>query len=286
MLRCLMIMGGLALSALYSAASAELRGRVLEVIPEEQVLRVELSVVEEADAGDLSAGDTVDFRVSENNIEIGYGGRTIRGKARLQDGNLHLDRIFPLDGDGARALKDVNRKLREATATKSRREYVREGEYIPDFALIDQDGRFVQARQLQGNHFMLNFIFTRCAMPTMCPASTERMAKMQDQAREAGLDDLHFVTITFDPDFDSPAILRQYAEGYDIEPENYRLLTSASPKVIDDLLEQFGILTREEDGTINHTMATLLVDKNGRVAHRKEGSQWEVEAFLEEARDL
>lgn len=281
-----MIMGGLALSALYSAASAELRGRVLEVIPEEQVLRVELSVVEEADAGDLSAGDTVDFRVSENNIEIGYGGRTIRGKARLQDGNLHLDRIFPLDGDGARALKDVNRKLREATATKSRREYVREGEYIPDFALIDQDGRFVQARQLQGKPFMLNFIFTRCAMPTMCPASTERMAKMQDQAREAGLDDLHFVTITFDPDFDSPAILRQYAEGYDIEPENYRLLTSASPKVIDDLLEQFGILTREEDGTINHTMATLLVDKNGRVAHRKEGSQWEVEAFLEEARDL
>ncbi|MFP4166529.1 MAG: SCO family protein, partial [Opitutales bacterium] len=249
-------------------------------------LRVKLSEVEEADFDDLTAGETKDFRVSENNIDIGYADRIIRGNAYRQEGDLYLDRIFPLDGEGARALKDVNRKLREATATKSRREYVREGEYIPDFALIDQDGRFVQARQLQGKPFMLNFIFTRCAMPTMCPASTERMAKMQDQAREAGLDDLHFVTITFDPDFDSPAILRQYAEGYDIEPENYRLLTSASPKVIDDLLEQFGILTREEDGTINHTMATLLVDKNGRVAHRKEGSQWEVEAFLEEARDL
>ena len=55
---------------------------------------------------------------------------------------------------------------------------------------------------------------------------------------------------------------------------------------MDDLLRQFGILTMDEDGTINHTMATLLIDANGRVALRKEGSRWAVETFLQEAMQL
>jgi protein SCO1/2 len=63
-------------------------------------------------------------------------------------------------------------------------------------------------------------------------------------------------------------------------------LTTDSQTVVDDLLRQFGILTMEEDGTINHTMATLLVDANGRVAFRKEGSSWEVQEFLEAAKKL
>ena len=70
-----------------------------------------------------------------------------------------------------------------------------------------------------------------------------------------------------------------------MEPENFHLLTGDS-SVVDDLLRQFGILTMEEDGTINHTMATLLVDRNGRVAYRKEGTTWTIEEFLEASRKL
>jgi protein SCO1/2 len=56
--------------------------------------------------------------------------------------------------------------------------------------------------------------------------------------------------------------------------------------VVDDLLRQFGILTMEEDGTINHTMATLLVDANGRVAYRKEGATWTTDEFLKAAEEM
>jgi protein SCO1/2 len=168
----------------------------------------------------------------------------------------------------------------------SRRNFVRQGDYIPNFAMIDQRGEFLQARQLQGRPFMLNFIFTRCTVPAMCPASSLRMADMQEAAREAGLDDLQFVTITFDPAFDSPGVLHQYAQGYSMEPENFYLLTTGEPSVVDNLLRQFGILTMDEDGTINHTMATLLVDANGRVAHRKEGASWSTADFLEAAQKL
>ena len=70
-----------------------------------------------------------------------------------------------------------------------------------------------------------------------------------------------------------------------MEPENFHLLTG-DPSTVDDLLRQFGILTMEEDGTINHTMATLLVDVNGRVAYRKEGATWTIEEFLKAAKSL
>jgi protein SCO1/2 len=132
---------------------------------------------------------------------------------------------------------------------------------------------------------VLNFIFTRCRAATMCPASTTRMSELQALAREGGMEELHFVTITFDPEYDSPGILRQYADSYGLEHDNFHLLT-ATQELVDDLLRQFGILTMEEDGTINHTMATLLVDANGRVAFRKEGAKWTTEEFLKEAKQL
>jgi protein SCO1/2 len=273
------------LSMLLTLAShaAAIQGRVLAVLPDARSFEVELT---QSDDSELATGSTQTFRVGAGDLAIGYAGRTIKGNAAFYAKQWHLEQVFPLDGLGAKAARDVNQQLHQATAVMSRRKYVKQGEYIPNFAMIDQHGYFLQIRQMQGKPFVLNFIFTRCAVPTMCPASSTRMSAMQDAAREAGLDDLHFVTITFDPAFDSPGILNQYADGYGMEPENFHLMTTGDPSLVDDLLRQFGILTMEEDGTINHTMATLLVDVNGRVAYRKEGATWTTQEFLEAAKEL
>ena len=210
----------------------------------------------------------------------------IQAEAASYGNRWNLERIFPLEGDGAKAVGDANKKLRAETAAMSRRQFVREGDLIPNFGMLDQNGDFVQIRQYRGKPFVLNFIFTRCQAPTMCPASTTRMSELQMQAREAGLSGLDFVTISFDPLFDSPGVLRQYAKGYGLDLHNFHLLTNADAQVIEDLLRQFGIMTIEEDGTINHTMATLLVDASGRVAYRKEGSSWTVKQFIKAAKQL
>jgi protein SCO1/2 len=275
----------LALSTLNVASilhAGAVEGRVVSVLPEARSLELELVASEDEQ---LKVGDVHTFRVGAGDVAIGYAGRTIRANAVQYGGRWNLEQIFPIDGLGAKAARDVNEQLHRATASLSRRKFVREGEYIPNFALIDQRGDFLQIRQLQGRPFILNFIFTRCTVPTMCPASSSRMAEMQDAARDAGMADLQFVTITFDPEFDSPGILNQYADGFGMEGENFYLLTG-DQTVVDDLLRQFGILTMEEDGTINHTMATLLVDANGRVAFRKEGASWTVESFMAAAERL
>lgn len=262
--------------------SFSVQGRVLEVLPDAKALRVELT---ESVSADLPAGKTINFRVGPGDLEIGYAGRLIRAEAVHYSKAWHLERVFPVDGIGAKAMADVNKQLHDATATMSRRKYVRQGDYIPNFAMIDQHGNFLQIRELRGKAFVLNFIFTRCRAATMCPASTTRMSELQGLAREGGMEELHFVTITFDPEYDSPGILRQYADSYGLEHDTFHLLT-ATQELVDDLLRQFGILTMEEDGTINHTMATLLVDANGRVAFRKEGAKWTTEEFLKEAKQL
>ena len=265
-----------------SAASIAVQGRVGEVLSDAGSLRIELT---QSASAELVAGDTVEFQVGAGDLEIGYAGRLIRAEAVYYSKAWHLERVFPVDGIGAKAMVDINKQLHNATSMMSRRKSVREGDYIPNFAMIDQHGDFLQIRNLRGKPFVMNFIFTRCQAAKMCPASTTRMSDLQDAARDTGLKGLHFVTITFDPEFDSPGILRQYADGYEIEHDNFHLLT-ATQTLVDDLLRQFGILTMDEDGTINHTMATLLIDANGRVAFRKEGSTWSVKEFIKEAKEL
>lgn len=262
---------------------ALIAGRVVQVDGEMRSYEVEIMESEDVQ---LAVGSRQVLRVGPGDAGIDYVGRRIRGEANFYSDQWHLEAIFPLEGVGAKAMADANRRFRKETALLSRRKFVREGDYMPEFAMIDQAGRFVQIRELRNKAYIMNFIFTRCQLPEMCPASTARMAELQSRAADAGLEDLHFVTITFDPEFDSPGVLRQYAEGYDIQLDNFHLLTNSDPQVCEDLLRRFGILTIEEDGTINHTMATFLVDKNGRVAYRKEGSQWSASDFLERAAKL
>ncbi|MFU8849148.1 MAG: SCO family protein [Opitutales bacterium] len=266
--------------ALVQAASIE--AKVTAIDQEAKSLEVEIlqSATEQFVPGQKKV-----FRVSRGDLEIGYLGRRIRGNAAFYGRAWHLEQVFPLDGEGADAVAEVNRAFHQLTAEMRRGKFLKKGDRLPNFGMIDQNGDFIQIQDFKGKPFVMNFIFTRCAAPTMCPASSTKMEALQEEARAAGLTELHFVTVSFDPAFDSPGILRSYAQGYGMELDNFHLLTY-SQELIDDLLRQVGILTIEEDGTINHTMATLLVDATGKITYRAEGPSWKVAKFLEAARGL
>lgn len=263
-------------------AAFSIEGTVRSV--DREAKAVEVEILKTADP-EFTIGDTKSFRVSRGDLEIGYLGRSIRANANFYNKAWHLEQVFPLDGDGAREVRLVNRIFHRETAAMKRGKFLKEGDSLPNFGMINQHGQFVQIHEMGGKRFMLNFIFTRCAAAEMCPASSTKMGELQELARDAGLENLHFVTVSFDPDFDSPGILRTYAKGYGFEPENFHLLTM-DQQVVDDLLRQVGILTIEEDGTINHTIATLLVDAEGKIAYREEGPSWKVKNFLQAAKKL
>jgi protein SCO1/2 len=126
---------------------------------------------------------------------------------------------------------------------------------------------------------MMNFIFSRCPVATMCPASTLKMMAAQKLAREAGATNVEFVSITLDPAYDTPGVLKEYAAVRGIDTKNFSFLTGPE-RAIRDLLEQFGVIAEFEGDLLKHTLTTLLIDPTGKIIHRADGSTWEPGDFV------
>src|SRR5690606_20097377 len=81
---------------------------------------------------------------------------------------------------------------------------------LPPFSLVDHDGKPFTESDLRGRIWIVNFIFTRC--PTICPKLTTQMSSLVKET--AGVDGLHFLSISVDPENDPPPVLRTYGEKY------------------------------------------------------------------------
>ena len=153
------------------------------------------------------------------------------------------------------------------------------GENLPEFTLLDQEGRAVAGSRFRGRQVVLNFVFTRCPIATMCPASTLRMMALQKAAREAGVTNFELVSVSLDPDYDTPGVLKEYAQVRGIDTSNFSFLTGPDAAVR-QLLAQLGVIREFEGATIKHTLATVLINEQGRIAYRVDGSTWLVDDFI------
>ena len=117
----------------------------------------------------------------------------------------------------------------------------------------------------------------------MCPASTLKMMGTQKLARESGVNNIEFVSITLDPAYDTPAVLKDYATARGIDTTNFSFLTGPE-NAIKDLLTQFGVIAEFDGNLLKHTLSTLLIDENGRIIHRADGSAWEPADFVAKMR--
>lgn len=113
------------------------------------------------------------------------------------------------------------------------------GETAPTFTLYNQDGKATAFDHFRGKRVVLNFIFTRCPVATMCPASTAKMMALQAAAKKAGVKDLELVSISFDSAFDTPPVLKAYAEARGIDTSNFSFLTGPENAIRDLLAESW-----------------------------------------------
>ena len=137
----------------------------------------------------------------------------------------------------------------------------------PDFTLEDANGRAVALKNLQGKVVVLHFVYTSC--PDVCPLHAERIAEIQAMVNQTPMRELvQFVTITTDPERDTPAVMREYGPMHGLDPVNWAFLTSGSNQPEDTtriLAERFGhTFTRTEDGYQIHGVVTHIIDREGR----------------------
>ena len=222
---------------------------------------------------------TMEFLVSPGDLANAKPGQRIRAELVERKGDYHLEKIWPDDTVTVRALEASAKALAQDTAMRGKGVYREVGETAPDFTLLDQEGRTVTATRFRGKKVMMNFIFTRCPIATMCPASTQKMSALQQAAKAAGVADVEFVSVSLDPEFDTPGVLKEYAELRGLDLSNWSFLTGPDAAVR-HLLAQMGIIREFEGATIKHNLATVLIDPSGRIIHRVDGSRWDNQEFL------
>ncbi len=255
-----------------------LKGEIVSVKPAEQVLIIHHEAIP-----DYMPSMTMEFKVGQGDVAIARAGQRIRGEMYVKNGDIFLGKIWPDDTQAVAAIDAATHALTQDTAMRGKGAYREIGETAPEFTLFDQEGRPVAMSRFRGKQVMLNFIFTRCPIANMCPAATMRMVALQKAAREAGITNLELVSISFDPANDTPGVLKEYAAARGIDTSNFTLLTGPDAAVR-HLLAQMGIIREFEGETIKHTLATLLINKQGQIIHRVDGSQWTIQDFVSRMR--
>jgi len=251
-----------------------LTGEIVKVDAERQVLLVSHDKI----PGYMMAM-TMEFKVAKADLANAKAGQRIRAELVVQGENFHLEKIWPDDTVTKSTLDAAANALAQDTAMRGKEAYREIGEDLPAFTLLDQAGRTVSASRFRGKRVVLNFIFTRCPIATMCPASTLRMAALQKAALEAGVKDFELVSVSMDPEFDTPGVLREYAEVRGLDTTNWSFLTGPDTAVR-HLLAQLGVIREFEGATIKHTLATVLINEQGRIVYRVDGSVWQIEDFV------
>jgi protein SCO1/2 len=147
------------------------------------------------------------------------------------------------------------------------------GTAMPDFELTDQAGAPVALSGLKGKVVAVTFIYSRCPLPDYCPRMVENFKAVR--ARFAGrMDrDLVFLTISFDPRYDTPDVLTKYAASRRAGGPGWHFLTG-DPAEIERVCNAFGIQYWAEEGLITHSLQTAVIDRDGRLAATVEGKDF------------
>jgi len=161
------------------------------------------------------------------------------------------------------------------------------GDRMPEYHFTNQFGQTVSLTDFKGQALALTFIFTRCPYPTFCPRMSDNFSEAQKKLKATpnAPTNWHLLTISFDPGFDTPAVLKSYATRFNADPMHW---TFATGELIDvtAITEQFGLLfwrpNPQDPAGISHNLRTVVIDAEGRVQKVFTENVWKVDELVAE----
>ena len=163
-------------------------------------------------------------------------------------------------------------------------EPLNEGDLLPEYHFTNQLGQAISTAQYKGQALAITFLFTRCPYPNFCPlmANNFSLAARKLLATPNAPTNWHLLTITFDPENDTPPVLRAYAEAHHADFTHSTFATGALIDIT-AIGEQFGLAFWKEQGSIiNHNLRTIVIDASGRVQKIFNGNTWQPEDLVAE----
>jgi len=142
-----------------------------------------------------------------------------------------------------------------------------ENRKVPDFSFLNQDGKTITNKDYDGKVYVIEFFFTTC--PTICPRMNRNLIQIQDEFK--GFEDFGVASFTINPDFDTPEVLKAYADNYGVTNPNWNLMTGDKAALYKLSNEGFYIYAAEDktvEGGFEHSGNFALIDKNGFIRCR------------------
>jgi protein SCO1 len=147
----------------------------------------------------------------------------------------------------------------------------------PPFSLTSQDGEPFTLAGLRGKVVAVTFIYTGC--PDICPLLTQKMVQVQDELGPDFGAKIAFVSITLDPAHDTPEVLKDYAQFWGAKPDGWSFLTGPA-EAVGEVTHRYGVfVSKNEDGGVDHTQLTTIVDAEGAMRVQYLGARFDPEEF-------
>jgi protein SCO1/2 len=253
----------------------QVKGVVVAVKPEEKTVRIRHEEI----PGYMEAM-TMPFEVKDTNDLAGVkDGDTVSFRMLVTETDGWIDQIKKLDvptvntlpaNSGVRIVRDV--------------EPLEVGNLLPEYTFTNQLGQAVSLSQFRGKAVAFTFIFTRCPFPTFCPLMSNNFRAVRDalKTNANAPTNWHLLTISFDPDFDTPEVMKRYAASYNADPAQWSFVTGTLIDIT-ALSEQVGLqFWREPGGNINHNLRTVVLDAQGRIQKIYPENKWTAEELTAE----
>jgi protein SCO1/2 len=256
--------------------SFPMRGQVLSVHADRQQLTVKHEDIE-----GLMPGMTMTFPVaSVELLKNREPGELIYATLELAGTEARLTQI---ERTGFSALPD------DSNAAAIAGNLLEVGDLLPDAAFIDQRDRRRSMAEWRGTVVMLTFVYTRCPLPTYCPLMDRHFAALQGAlAADATLRGrVKLVTLSFDPEFDTPAVLAAHGAKLKADPDVWTFLTG-DRATVDKFAARLGVGINRPAGIpeVTHNLRTALVGADGRIVKIYSGNEWTPAKAIDDIRGL
>ena len=163
-----------------------------------------------------------------------------------------------------------------------------------NYSLLNQDSVQVRfPKIIKGKIAVIGYIFTNCV--DVCPLTTNNMRLIQENLIKQEINNVEFVSISFDPEEDKPSVLNRFAKVRDLNLENWNFLTS-SKETIDSLMKDVGMVIIKSDSTVYengmkkyyyvHTDRIQLIDQNGILRKNYNGSKISIDEIIQDIKTL
>lgn len=253
----------------------QVKGVVKELKPDGKTV-----VIKHEEVPNYMPGMTMPFEVKSTNELRGLQpGDAVTFRMTVSDTDAWIDHITKstIPKPAEQPSRATFRQVREVDSLKV-------GDLLPEYHFTNELGQAVSTSQFKGQALAFTFFFTRCPYPTFCPFLSINFAAAQKKllTLPQSPTNWHFLSISFDTDFDSPAVLKAYAKRYDYNPAHWSFVTGEwidITAIAEQVGEYFG---HDESGGVTHNLRTVIVDAQGRVQKILPNNKWTSDELVAE----